>query len=192
MIKSLVKQSITAKLKRFTAASTWVGTHPFSWRWTAESGCSSSSKQPCLHQRHNKTQTQNASRPSVNLTCDWDPHASTEEAELDSSDRRCFCRELEGLGKDKRTMRSAFSPAALSPSLIPSSLPPLLFLSRVCFAHTGSLHCYSLPIIKWGTPPASKTAVKVWLSGGDQPPTSLSIDRHVWSFVHTLHQWKPS
>lgn len=60
MIKSLVKQSITAKLKRFTAASTWVGTHPFSWRRTAESGCSSSSKQPCLHQRHNKTQTQNA------------------------------------------------------------------------------------------------------------------------------------
>lgn len=65
---------------------------------------------------------------------------------------------------------------------------PLCSLSLSLFcsvAHTGSLHRYSLTIVKWRNPPTGKTAVKVWLSGGIHPHFTQCRATRVTLCMHT-------
>lgn len=103
-------------------------------------------------------------------------------------------RVSEWLGKD--TIRSASSQAACPSCLIPESdtllpSPSALSLSLPLFcsvAHTGSLHRYSLTIVKWRTPPPAKRLSKFGFQEASTP-TSLIVERHVWLCVcaHTTH-----
>lgn len=68
---------------------------------------------------------------------------------------------------------------------------PLCSLSLSLFcsvAHTGSLHRYSLTIVKWRTPPPAKRLSKFGFQEASTP-TSLNAERHVWLCVctHTTH-----
>lgn len=187
----------------------WVSTHPSFWRQTAESGCSSSSRPPCLHQCHGRYSIKNTDVRQI--------QAPT--SPLSDGDEKNLCTKVtqmkrEPPPKKKRTVTAVLERIS-SPLMLRSVRVTLEGQehNKICF-QPSSLSQLSYPWV-WYPPPfplcslwplspspllfalycqmknsptlaSAKRLSKLWLSGGIHPPTLLNAGRHVRLCVYMV------